>query len=175
MSNFFPNDSFTAKCLPKLINKLPSILKPALTRIPYSVHKACLLPVLHSVFSEAINEGDFEFLQGNWLKININDLGITWLLSIKNDRLIMAPENSQQEDVSFHANGDDLLLIAGRKEDPDTLFFQRRLKIEGNTELGLAVKNLIDALDLEHLPSIAHQVVTQCANIIAKQRVQVID
>ncbi|GAA6204421.1 MULTISPECIES: SCP2 sterol-binding domain-containing protein [Thalassotalea] len=175
MRNLIPCSHFTANYGAKLLNNLPSILTPVLTRIPDSVHKACLLPILHSIFSDAINEGDFDFLQGSWLNININDLGISWLLSFQNDRLIMAPKNSKKADVCFFANGDDLLLIAGRKEDPDTLFFQRRLKIEGNTELGLAVKNVIDALDLDQLPSIAHNVVSHCANIIAKHRVQSID
>ena len=46
----------------------------------------------------------------------------------------------EQEDVSFSGNANDLVLIAARKEDPDTLFFQRRLRIEGDTELGLYVK-----------------------------------
>jgi len=33
------------------------------------------------------------------------------------------------------------------------LFFQRRLLIEGDTELGLEVKNLMDALELESMPT----------------------
>ncbi|MDI5829425.1 SCP2 sterol-binding domain-containing protein, partial [Salmonella enterica subsp. enterica serovar Kentucky] len=39
---------------------------------------------------------------------------------------------SQQADadVSFSADASDLLMIAARKQDPDTLFFQRRLVIE---------------------------------------------
>ncbi|CCG96496.1 conserved hypothetical protein, putative sterol carrier domain, SCP (fragment) [Marinobacter nauticus ATCC 49840] len=37
--------------------------------------------------------------------------------------------------------------LAERKQDPDQLFFQRRLVIEGDTELGLALKNLLDSLD----------------------------
>ena len=43
---------------------------------------------------------------------------------------------------------------ARREEDPDTLFFSRRLMMEGDTELGLVVKNTLDALELpvlEHL------------------------
>ncbi|MDD2341447.1 MAG: SCP2 sterol-binding domain-containing protein, partial [Tolumonas sp.] len=56
--------------------------------------------------------------------------------------------------VSFAAGLNDLILIAGRKEDPDSLFFQRRLRIEGDTELGLEVKNLMDSLDLDELPKI---------------------
>jgi predicted lipid carrier protein YhbT len=33
--------------------------------------------------------------------------------------------------------------------DADTLFFDRRLSIEGDTELGLLLKNTLDALDLK--------------------------
>ncbi len=35
-----------------------------------------------------------------------------------------------------------------------TLFFQRRLRIEGNTELGLNVENLMDSIEPESMPSI---------------------
>ncbi|HHO69282.1 MAG TPA: hypothetical protein ENK12_09640, partial [Gammaproteobacteria bacterium] len=36
-----------------------------------------------------------------------------------------------------------------RSEDPDTLFFHRRLILEGETETGLYIKNLLDALDFD--------------------------
>ena len=39
-----------------------------------------------------------------------------------------------------------------REEDPDTLFFSRRLRIEGDTELGLIVKNLLDSVDWDSTP-----------------------
>ena len=139
---------------------MPKILQPSLRFVPYSAQKSLLMPVLHSIFSEAITDGDFEFLQGKWLKISIIDLQLNWWLSFDQDQLIMAsPKDNITEDVSFSANGDDLVLIAGRKQDPDTLFFQRRLKIEGDTELGLEVKNLIDAIDIEQLPSSIHDLV----------------
>ena len=144
----------------KLIKVMPKILQPSLRFVPYSAQKSLLMPVLHSIFSEAITDGDFEFLQGKWLKISIIDLQLNWWLSFDQDQLIMAsPKDNITEDVSFSANGDDLVLIAGRKQDPDTLFFQRRLKIEGDTELGLEVKNLIDAIDIEQLPSSIHDLV----------------
>ena len=57
-------------------------------------------------------------------------------------------------DVIFTGNTNDLLMIAARREDPDTLFFQRRLRIEGDTELGLTVKNLLDAIDPERMPAL---------------------
>ncbi|MGB7997639.1 MAG: SCP2 sterol-binding domain-containing protein, partial [Photobacterium halotolerans] len=50
-----------------------------------------------------------------------------------------------------------------RKVDPDTLFFQRRLTMQGDTELGLAVKNLLDSLDLDSLPKSLHWLLTKAA------------
>jgi predicted lipid carrier protein YhbT len=39
--------------------------------------------------------------------------------------------------------------LATRREDPDTLFFNRRLRLGGSTELGLYAKNFLDSLELE--------------------------
>ncbi|RHW76154.1 SCP2 domain-containing protein [Colwellia sp. RSH04] len=179
MSRFLPKKS-TISSLEKriplavrtsLIDFLPKVLRPSLKLIPYSGQKAALLPALHSIFREAIEDGDFEFLQGKWLKISITDLQLDWWISFDEDQLIMAAPNEHiQEDVSFSATGDDLVLIAGRKQDPDTLFFQRRLKIEGDTELGLEVKNLIDAIDIEQLPSTVHDLVEMSASFIQNTR-----
>lgn len=149
------------------IKVMPKILRPSLRIVPFSTQKSLLLPALHSIFNEAIEDGDFEFLQDKWLKISITDLALNWWLSFEQDQLVMASkEDDISEDVSFTANGDDLILIAGRKQDPDTLFFQRRLKIEGDTELGLEVKNLIDAIDIEQLPSSVHDLVDFAASFI---------
>ena len=84
-----------------------------------------------------------------------------------------APSQGIQEDVSFKAAGDDLLLIAGRKQDPDTLFFQRRLQIEGDTELGLEVKNLIDAIDLDQLPSSVHKIINMLAELVEQTQYEI--
>ena len=155
----------------KAISIAPSILRPALSLLPFSLQKKAMLPALHSVFKEAIEEGDFEFLQNKWLKISITDLNLHWLISFADDQLIMAdPKTTDEYNVSFSATGDDLVLIAGRKQDPDTLFFQRRLKIEGDTELGLEVKNLIDAIELDQLPSAIHKWVNNCANLLQQTR-----
>lgn len=43
----------------------------------------------------------------------------------------------------------DFWLLAMRAEDPDTLFFNRRLSIEGDTETGLVLKNLLDSLEYD--------------------------
>ncbi len=155
----------------RLISTIPSLLKPALTFVPFKVQKALLLPALHSVFKEAISDGDLEFLQDKWLRISITDLNLNWLLSFDQHRLIMTEvKKESSEDVSFSASGDDLLLIAGRKQDPDTLFFQRRLKIEGDTELGLELKNLIDAIELDQLPRSIHSLVDYFSSLLQQTK-----
>ncbi|MNE85740.1 SCP-2 sterol transfer family protein [compost metagenome] len=71
-------------------------------------------------------------------------------MSVEEGKLVIAEQGDA--DVSFSGTANDLILIAARKEDPDTLFFQRRLHIEGDTELGLYVKNLMDSIDLDTMP-----------------------
>ena len=51
-------------------------------------------------------------------------------------------------DLKISASAHDFMLLARRQEDPDTLFFSRRLSMEGDTELGLLVKNTLDAIEL---------------------------
>jgi predicted lipid carrier protein YhbT len=178
--NLISNDKKMIARLPlklraRMIDVMPKLLRPSLRLLPFSAQKALLLPALTSVFQEAIEDGDFEFLQDKWLKISIIDLELDWWLSFDQDKLVMASMSELEssdiiEDVSFSATGDDLILIAGRKQDPDTLFFQRRLKIEGDTELGLEVKNLIDAIDIDQLPSSVHSLVAFGATFLQNTR-----
>lgn len=173
--NSNPTQKFPLHWRARMIEVMPKILRPSLRLLPFKAQKALLLPALSSVFREALEDGDFEFLQDKWLKIAITDLELTWWLSFDGNQLIMASKdemiaNNRNDDVSFSATGDDLVLIAGRKQDPDTLFFQRRLKIEGDTELGLEVKNLIDAIDIDQLPSTVHSLVDFSANFLQNTR-----
>lgn len=119
------------------------------------------------VFKEALEDGDFEFLEDRWLKVDVRDLDLCWYISYQNEQLVVS-EHVEQEDVSFSGECNDLVLIAARKEDPDTLFFQRRLRIEGDTELGLEVKNLMDSIDLDSLPAPVKFFLQQSADFIHK-------
>ena len=114
----------------QLVQNAASILRSPVQLLPKTVQKRALLEALKNVFKEALEDGDFEFLEDKWLKVSIKDMGLSWCISYKNEQLVVA-DKEVAEDVSFSGNLNDLVLIAGRKEDPDTLFFQRRLSIEG--------------------------------------------
>ncbi|WP_371374328.1 SCP2 domain-containing protein [Thalassotalea aquiviva] len=156
-----------------IVNHLPTVIRPALNLVPFKVQKLIVLKLLSAIFKDAIEDGDFDFLEHRWVKISIFDLNLHWLLSFNHRQLEMAPaDGTIQPEVVFRATGDDLLLIAGRKEDPDSMFFQRRLLIEGDTELGLELKNLIDAVELDDLPTYVHVLIDNLAQFIQHTREQ---
>lgn len=89
---------------------------------------------------------DMGFMTTRTVAICVLDLGATATVTLRVDGRFAATRNSP--DVRFAGKLADLLRIARREEDPDTLFFQRRLQIEGDTELGLTLKNLLDSIAL---------------------------
>jgi predicted lipid carrier protein YhbT len=52
----------------------------------------------------------------------------------------------------------DLLRLMNRQQDPDSLFFQRRIMLTGDTELGLQIRNVLDAIDMDESPEIIQRV-----------------
>lgn len=151
----------------QLVTNAPKALLYPSTICPFVIQQKLLKTLLDKVFAEAIEDGDVDFLEGKWLKVEVLDLQLVWYLSFENEKLIIA-QNCTGESVSFSGNVNDLILIAGRKEDPDTLFFQRRLSIEGDTELGLEVKNLLDNIDFENLPPLAQKALQHFSEFIQK-------
>ena len=134
----------------QIYSQLPRLLAKPLTHVPFPAQRIGMTKVLQQVFKEALESGECEFLRSRWLLVQINDLNLKWYFSLGADgKIVLQP--SGIEDVSISGNLNEFILLAARKEDPDTLFFQRRLLIEGDTELGLEVKNLIDSLDTNEL------------------------
>ncbi|BFM15547.1 SCP2 domain-containing protein [Maricurvus nonylphenolicus] len=119
---------------------------------PFSLQKKVMGKLLPQAFSEALRDGDLDFLQDRFVSLKIDDLKYRLTLTLTNNQLQIIP-NTKPAEVTIGGNLDEFIRLAARKEDPDTLFFQRRLTIEGNTELGLEVKNLIDSIDIADLPN----------------------
>ena len=83
-------------------------------------------------------------LRGRVLRLELAGLRFGPQVTLLGPGLLPAP--FLRPDVTVRAHLSDYLALALRAEDPDTLFFSRRLVIEGDTELGLVVKNALDAL-----------------------------
>lgn len=148
----------------RLVHAAPSLLRVPVKLAPFALKRQALEQLLRWQFQQALADGELAFLEGRWLSIEVRDIGLRWFTSVENEQLIV--RESAAADASFSADASDLLMIAARKQDPDTLFFQRRLVIEGDTELGLYVKNLMDAIELEQMPKPLRIMLLQLAEFV---------
>lgn len=148
----------------RIVHFGPSLLSVPVKLTPFALKRQVLEQVLSWQFRQALDDGELEFLEGRWLSIHVRDIDLQWFTSVVNGKLVVS--QNAQADVSFSADASDLLMIAARKQDPDTLFFQRRLVIEGDTELGLYVKNLMDAIELEQMPKALRMMLLQLADFV---------
>ena len=128
----------------------PRLLSLPLAAIPGRVHSTAVVTVLNRVFANALQEGELDYLQGRTVRIHVQDMQLTFCITLQQGRLV-ASRAKNMPDLSITGTLHAFLLLSARREDTDTLFFQRRLRMEGDTELGLEVKNFLDGLDVDSL------------------------
>ncbi len=123
-------------------------LKFALRGIPDAFHSRLLSHSFNHLLKGQSFSSRLDYLQGKRLWLTVTDTGNTWQFQIQDGQFLL---DRQQDAPEIHISGrlDDFLLLATRNEDPDTLFFARRLSMEGNTEDGLYLKNMIDAMEFD--------------------------
>lgn len=82
-------------------------------------------------------------LRGRVLRLEVPGLPFAPQLTL--DAIGLRPAFGRP-DVTVRASLSDFAALALRREDADTLFFTRRLVMEGDTALGLELRNALDAL-----------------------------
>ena len=135
---------------PNLSTLTTRLINRAESALPFKLKQQLLEKALNQAFQQSLADDEFWFLEGQQLGLEVSDLEIKIVISCADERLIVC--DSPNADAWIKGQARDFLQLANRETDPDTLFFQRRLLIEGNTELGLAVKNLLDSIDRDDLP-----------------------
>ncbi|NYT23321.1 SCP2 sterol-binding domain-containing protein [Alcaligenaceae bacterium] len=90
-------------------------------------------------------------LEGRSLRIEVSDAGLRFDYTWRGNAFRAADHGELAPDLTIRADAWDFHRLIQRGEDPDTLFFSRRLVMEGDTELGLLVKNTLDGIDMEVL------------------------
>lgn len=128
--------------------QLPKVFATPLQLIPQTAHNHFLVATLNRVFARDLHAGELEFLQNRVISIKVMDAGLDFRMTLRRDTLSVSNKWSSI-DLSIEGSVYDFMLLASRKEDPDTLFFNRRIRLKGDTELGLYVKNYLDALELD--------------------------
>ena len=121
--------------------------------MPDALHSAIVARACNHFMRGQGLEDRLKDLEGKSLCIRVTDIPLALSFTIKNSRLFRS--RNDHWDTRISGELADFWLLATRAEDPDTLFFNRRLNIEGNTEVSLAIKNLLDALDFDWSAHIA--------------------
>jgi predicted lipid carrier protein YhbT/chorismate mutase len=129
----------------------PARVAPLLRRVPAAWQARLFEDAMDRVLSVPIAESLLDPLESRRLGIDVSDLGLSWVICLREGRMrVCAPDEIAEATVRGTAT--DLLLLASRREDADTLFFQRRLTLIGDTELGLTARNLLDQLPWQRVP-----------------------
>lgn len=126
---------------------LPKTLATLLSMLPQYPHSFAFVQALNLTLSDILRSEALQSLHGKRISLHISDAQVSLHFTLGKNGVI--PDSSgKTPDLAIHAKAYDFISLAMRKEDPDTLFFSRRLLIEGDTESGLILKNTLDALEL---------------------------
>ncbi len=127
-----------------------TLLARLAARLPQRPPTLALTLGLNLALGRILPRDDLAPLEGRHLRLKVDDAGLT--LDFTLARGAFRPHaGGTTPDLTLSANVRDYLALALREEDADTLFFGRRLRMEGDTDLGLLVKNTLDAVDWEAL------------------------
>ena len=134
--------------------KLPDFTLPAPVallagKLPQLPPSLGLVAGLNLALGRMIPREPLEPLIGKRFAIRVIDAGLTlrFAYSARGFRPLF---DAAKPDLTISAKGRDFIALMAREEDPDTLFFSRRLLMEGDTDLGLLVKNTLDGIELPH-------------------------
>ena len=132
---------------------LPAVIATIGNKLPQWPHAVALTAGLNAVVKmKLLAEDSLALLEGRSFLIDVLDTGGRAAFTFRNGLFRPLFALSTSPDLAFRANLSAFLQLAARQEDPDTLFFNRELSIEGDTELGLIVKNMLDAMEWPSFP-----------------------
>ncbi len=130
----------------------PMRLAPLLRVVPDRLLGRALEAALRHVLAAPIRSGSLDLLLGRRIGIEVSDLGLRWVVRLDQQSQLQVCPPGESAEATVKGSATDLLLLASRREDADTLFFQRRLLVTGDTELGLTARNLLDQLPWDDVP-----------------------
>lgn len=129
---------------------LPKPVGQILSRLPVYPGSLLFVGGLNLALARNLAPDVRQLLLNKKLRLRVTDAGWAFDFAWANglNGRFAASQNPGAADLTISASAYDFVLLARRQEDPDTLFFSRRLSMEGDTELGLLVKNTLDAIEL---------------------------
>lgn len=147
---------------------LPAILASLGQRLPAFPGSLLCVAALNLALKPHLPDDVRAGLAGRHLRVRVSDAGVAFDFTWRGEGFA-ALRAAGVPDLEIGACTRDFIALAKREQDPDTLFFSRRLSMEGDTELGLLVKNTLDAIELP-VTELGRQALTRLFNALPGRR-----
>jgi predicted lipid carrier protein YhbT len=135
--------------------RLPTAIASLGQKLPQWPHALVLVTALNTALKlKLLPESELTALDDKVFRVRVIDTGAEASFTYRNGMFRPIFRVVREPDLAFSAHLSAYLQLLARQEDPDTLFFNRELEITGDTELGLLVKNLLDAVEWPTLPKL---------------------
>lgn len=134
--------------------QLPGFVASLVGKLPQWPHALALVAGLNAALKmNLLPVDELAALEDKLFRVRVLDTGGEASYTYRDGlfRPVFSP--TREPDLAFAANLSAYLQLLARQEDPDTLFFNRELEITGDTELGLIVKNMLDAVEWPKFPA----------------------
>lgn len=133
-----------------MLSTLPPIPAPVArlaARLPAYPGSWLFAAGLNRLLRPYLPEDTLQAIEGRVVRIHLRDAAVAFDVQWQGRRF-QAVAPGAEVALTISATVADYWCLLQRHEDPDTLFFNRRLTMKGDTELGLWIKNSLDAIDL---------------------------
>lgn len=125
--------------------QLADRLRPLLQRLPMQPPSLLLAAALDRWLLPRLPADARDALSGRCVEIAVTDLGLALRLQL-NRRGFGLPRGDAAPVLRIAAAAPAYWRLVRGQDDADRLFFERALVIEGDTEMGLVLKNTLDAI-----------------------------
>lgn len=114
-------------------------------RLPTQPPSFVAARVLDRVLWPRLDQGARAALAGRTVEVEVIELGVRVRLQLGPRGFVVAP-SAQPVALTVRATANALWRLVRGEDDADRLFFERALVMEGDTEYGVALKNVLDAI-----------------------------
>ncbi len=142
-------------------------LKLFLRSVPDSVHSQLFCRLCTQLMRGQSIVKKLQKLDGKVVRLTITDTKNSWCFQFTAQGLKAVANNNATVDVHIKGSLKSFLLLATHNEDPDTLFFNQELCLEGNTEDGLYLRNILDAMEFNTAAHLQKVFGTSVADIVS--------
>jgi len=122
----------------------PAALRRLVERLPVAPPSYVLALLLNRLLLPRLDAAARAALSGQTVEVGVTDFGLRCRLILAERGFVPAADGGRPR-LRVAATAQAFWRLAAGEEDADTLFFERALVMEGDTEYGLLLKNTLDA------------------------------